>query len=147
MTTNNNFKYDLEIGQQAENLLGQLLEGSRLEVKFDRYVNDKFFIEIYRIKYDSKEKELSGLAVSQADYYALCKNNIFIIIERRDLIRLVKKKLGNRKVSEIAVSGGDGGRTYGILITISEIFQFQLDIRTYRESILVNDSESEVGIE
>ncbi|MBW3469093.1 hypothetical protein [Arthrospiribacter ruber] len=143
MKTNNNFKYDLEIGKQAENLLGQLLEGNHLEVKFDKYKNNRFFIEVFKRKGNNPDGSpkyvFSGLGVTQAEFYALMKNNIFIIIKTSDLKKLIKHKVntqGNGKLSSIAIGGGDGGRSYGVLVTVEEIIEWQANNRTYKESII-----------
>tara|TARA_R110000850_G_scaffold221286_3_gene347105 strand:+ start:145 stop:579 length:435 start_codon:yes stop_codon:yes gene_type:complete len=141
ITTNNDFKFDLEIGQGAENLLATILQDSTLEVKFDMYTNDRFFIELTSKRYNNDcgcyKEQKSGLASTEAIYYALMKNNFFMIITTRDLKDLIKakaKELGI-KINDLLKSGGDDGRTYGVLITISEITEYLAKIRTYKECI------------
>tara|TARA_R110002020_G_scaffold108015_4_gene250623 strand:+ start:3498 stop:3932 length:435 start_codon:yes stop_codon:yes gene_type:complete len=141
ITNNNNFKYDLEIGQGAENLLSTLLQDTTLEVKFDMFTNDRFFIELASKRYnkdcDCYKLQKSGLASSEAEFYALLKNNFFMILTSRNLKDLIKEKakaLGI-SVNDLLISGGDEGRTYGVLITIDEITAYLAKIRTYKECI------------
>jgi hypothetical protein len=44
-----NFEYDLKIGIDKENELAKILDDATIEVKFDRYENDRHFIEYKRI--------------------------------------------------------------------------------------------------
>ena len=65
MEFNNDFRYDLKIGQGAENFLGKLLEGDNIEVKMDRIAHKtgRIFVE-----YESRGKP-SGISTTEADYW------------------------------------------------------------------------------
>ncbi|MCH7411144.1 hypothetical protein MM239_17230 [Belliella sp. DSM 111904] len=141
ISTNNNFKYDLAIGQQSENLLAEILSDTTLEVKFDMYPNDRFFIELASKRYNSDcdchRLQKTGLASSEANYYALLKNNFFMIVSTKDLKAAIKDKAAKNgvKVIDLLVSGGDGERTKGVLMTIQEITEYLDNVRTYKECI------------
>lgn len=67
MKHNSDFRYDLKVGNEGENLLAQLLQGQRIEVKtdFGWHRTGNFYIE-----YESRGKP-SGIATSEAEWYAL----------------------------------------------------------------------------
>ena len=114
MKHNSDFKYDLSIGVQKEKQLALILgDNCTIEVKYDRYKNDRFFIEY---KYDDGQKSYNtGLSTTQADYYALAKSTYFFLIKTsvlKDKVRLFAK---NNK----PVRGGDNNTAIGFLVPIS----------------------------
>ena len=127
--TNNDFKYDLKIGQAKENELASILSDSTIEVKYDKYSNDTFFIEVCSKRFKMGKWRIveSGLSKTEATHYALIKSNITIIITTIDLMCIVSNHIKKSGLSfkENLVSGGDGMRTKGILITIEEITNYQ----------------------
>lgn len=111
-----NFEYDLRVGVGKENELAKILEDCTLEVKYDRYDNDRHFIEYKRISMDGK-MEPSGISVTKAKYYVLCKAHYFIIVSTERLKNIMRWAYGNRR----PILGGDGKRTYAIMLTEEEI--------------------------
>tara|TARA_Y100001937_G_scaffold128833_2_gene208685 strand:- start:5166 stop:5555 length:390 start_codon:yes stop_codon:yes gene_type:complete len=73
MEYNNDFKYDLKLGQEGENIIAQLLSDSTIEVKLDflAHKTDNIFIE-----YESRGK-LSGIATTESKFwfYIILKEN------------------------------------------------------------------------
>ena len=65
MKFNSDFKYDLELGQEGENLIAKLLSDSTIEVKLDfiAWRTDNIFIE-----YESRGKP-SGIYATTSDYW------------------------------------------------------------------------------
>lgn len=139
---NNDFKYDLMIGQQAENLLGSIISDSKLEVKFDKYNNDRFFIEIACKRWDTNTGDYilnhTGLSVTHSEYYVLVKENLIQIIKTIDLKNLIREKASNanKSVYELGIFGGDGKRTLGVMVTMEEVVKYAAKNRVYKESIL-----------
>ncbi|MBS9525903.1 hypothetical protein KI659_17920 [Litoribacter alkaliphilus] len=137
ITTNNTFSHDLAIGQGMENTLSEHLTDSTIEVKFDMYLNDRFFIEMFRKDFRTEAIVKTGLWTTKATHYALCKSYIKIIIETSDLKKLVKEKVKkfkeldpNFKNRQAFKCGGDGNRTFGILVTLTELTQYLVNIHT-----------------
>lgn len=112
-----NFEYDLKIGVQKENELARILDDATIEVKFDRYDNDRHFIEYKRINLRG-DVEPSGISVTKATHYALCKPHYFLIV-RTDRLKMIMKQSGKKPTI-----GGDGKRTYAIMLTESEILRW-----------------------
>lgn len=116
MKYNSDFRHDLEVGQSAENLLGQLLEGKKLEVKMDRRARKTglFFIE-----FESRGKP-SGLATTEADYWALVVEGACALIVKteslRELARVTLQKYGFK-------NGGDNNTSKGVLIKLGELMR------------------------
>lgn len=117
--SNNDFKYDLEIGVQFENELADILNNKKIEVKTDLLYEKtgNIFIEI-----KSRGKP-SGLSTTMADYYC-------IIIPDDDGSRLVmisvkslKKKLKmlRNKNKLVMIRGGDDNSSVGVLLKINDI--------------------------
>ncbi|MCH7396550.1 hypothetical protein MM236_01060 [Belliella sp. DSM 107340] len=131
MKTNNDFKYDLKVGQQKENELASILSDSTLEVKYDRYSNNLFFIEFYKKLKNGKYKR-TGLSKTEANYYALCKSNSFLIIPTSTLKNFLKsifeekKKVGFKLKDMVMITG-----TYavGIIIDLTELNNYLLKER------------------
>ena len=126
MNYNNDFKYDLALGQLGEVLIGKLLSSKTIEVKFDFgcYRTGNFYIE-----YESREKP-SGIATTQADYWMLIaasehgqrlKQNQETI-QKEDVLYAVLieterlKDLCRTKPYRIGVRGGDSNTSLGVLI-------------------------------
>jgi hypothetical protein len=112
---NNDFRYDLKIGQTYENQLSELL-GKKIEVKrdFKCLETGNIFVE-----YESRNKP-SGIATSEADYYCYWLSDYhFIMIEKDELKKLCRKYIG----TERDVLGGDMNTSKGILLPLHEFFQ------------------------
>ena len=67
MNYNNDFRYDLKVGQAKEEELGNIFNSSTIEVKYDLQAlqTNNVYVE-----YFSRGKK-SGIATSQADYWCL----------------------------------------------------------------------------
>ena len=114
MKHNNDFRYDLEVGQTYENQLSELL-GKKIEVKrdFKCLESGNIFVE-----YESRNKP-SGIATSEADYYCYWLSDYhFVMIEKDELKKLCRKYIGTKK----DVLGGDANTSKGILLPLNDFF-------------------------
>jgi len=125
MEYNNDFRHDLKVGQVAEKELGNILQDATIEVKYDQQYlrTGNFYIE-----YISRGKR-SGIATSEADYWAL-------IGELRQ-IHIIKTELLRERLREFKkycehydkpanktwqVKGGDNNTSIGFLVRLKDIF-------------------------
>jgi len=120
MNFNSDFKYDLKIGQIGEELLNNILQLKKIEVKRDSWIYKSGNIAI---EFESRNKP-SGIAKSEADYWAIIfsgeyKDETILIIKSTRLKEICRKyyKLGNIK------SMGDNNTSKSILIPITEILK------------------------
>ena len=125
MEYNNDFRHDLKVGQVAEKELGDILQNATIEVKYDQQYlrTGNFYIE-----YISRGKR-SGIATSEADYWALIGELGQIHIIRTDLLRERLKEY--KKYCEYydkpasktwQVKGGDSNTSIGFLVKLKDIF-------------------------
>lgn len=140
MKTNNTFSHDLEVGQGRENLLSQILQDSKLEVKFDRFPNTRHFIEVK--KFVNGKQEKSGLSATESEWYAICKTNYNILVETEILKRvltdiwsknsrrIIKDSRGINIIPDVFISGGDGNRSYGFLLEEEQLFKLLAKYRS-----------------
>ena len=115
MNFNNDFKFDLQVGQTYENQLAELLE-KKIEVKrdFRAMETHNIFVE-----YESRGKA-SGIATSEAEWWCYwLSEKHFVVIEKNELKILCRKYLGTRR----DVKGGDSNTSKGILLPIEELFK------------------------
>ena len=115
MKYNNDFRFDLEIGQKYETKLAELL-GKKIEVKrdFKCLETGNIFVE-----YASRNK-LSGIATSEADYYCYwLSEHHFIMIEKEKLKNICKRYLETNR----DVLGGDSNTSRGILLPLEEFIK------------------------
>lgn len=105
-----NFKYDLKLGQVAEQDLAKIFSEKTIEVKKDYLAQDtgNVFVE-----YESRNKP-SGLATTQADYYCFVIEDSFILIETTKLKDLVRPLYRTSQ----DVPGGDDYSSRGILLPL-----------------------------
>lgn len=113
MQFNNDFAFDLIVGQMAEKELAAVLQDKRIEVKSDKlaYKTGQFFVE-----YESRGKR-SGIATTQADYYCFEVRGIFILVSVPTLKIIARKYIG----TERDVKGGDSNTSKGILLPILDL--------------------------
>jgi len=114
MKYNNDFKYDLKLGQVGEKYLSSILSEKKVEVKTDFKANKtgNVFIE-----YESRNKP-SGISTSESDFYAfILSNELIILIEKEDLKKKCRKYLKTSR----DVKGGDSNTSKGILLPINEL--------------------------
>jgi len=114
MNYNNDFKYDLKIGQVKEKELGDILNNKTIEVKYDlkALITKNVYVE-----YHSRGK-LSGLSISEADFYCFCFGDTYHLIETIILKKRCRKYIGTDRDKR----GGDNNTSKGILLPISELF-------------------------
>jgi hypothetical protein len=115
MKYNNDFRFDLEIGQKYETKLAELL-GKKIEVKrdFKCLETGNIFVE-----YASRNK-LSGIATSEADYYCYWLSDYhFIMVEKEKLKNICKRYLETNR----DVLGGDSNTSRGILLPLKEFIK------------------------
>ena len=116
MKHNNDFKYDLKVGQVAEKILAELLENKTIEVKRD--LQAIYTGNIY-IEYESRKKP-SGLANSQADFYCyFITDGRMFLIETKELKELCRKYLGTDRDR----LGGDSNTSKGILLPLTDLIK------------------------
>ena len=131
MDYNNDFKYDLALGQLGEGWLGHLLSSKTIEVKFDFgcYRTGNFYIE-----YESRGK-YSGITTTQADYWFLIAASEkgqrlkmdMANIDGSDVLHAVLiptarlKQLCKTNYHRIGVAGGDNNTSVGILIKAKDL--------------------------
>ena len=134
MNWNNNhdFRYDLQLGNDAEGLAGQFLTGAKVEVKtdFQAYHTGNFFIE-----YESRGKA-SGIATTQADYYTLIACSPILRDKRRGPQRpediLYSITIPVERLKEICreyisstIGGGDNWSSKGILLPAAALLTYK----------------------
>ena len=114
MNYNNDFKYDLKVGQVAEKDLGELL-GKKIEVKRDLQAHQTG--NVY-VEYKSRGK-WSGISKTESDYYCfVIRDNRYILILTNELKEKCRKYLGTKRDK----AGGDSDTSKGILLPIKELF-------------------------
>ena len=114
MNYNNDFKYDLKVGQVKEEELGNILNYSTIEVKYDLKALKTG--NVY-VEYFSRGKQ-SGISKSKADYYCFAFGETFHLIKTSDLKDRCRKYLNTDRDRV----GGDNNTSKGILLPIKELF-------------------------
>ena len=116
MKHNNDFKYDLKIGQIKEKELADILENKKIEVKYDLQATDtgNVFVE-----YESRGKP-SGISTTESDYYCFAIGVCFVLIKTEYLKDICRTFLGSTK----DIFGGDSNSSKGILLPISAFFSY-----------------------
>jgi len=113
MKYNNDFSHDLEVGQIGEHALGQILEGTDIEVKTDlrAHRTGNVFVE-----YQSRGKP-SGIAKTNAQWWAFIISDTQIILIETEKLKEVCRELYNLS----SVVGGDNDTSSGVLVPISRL--------------------------
>lgn len=113
MEFNSDFKYDLLVGQVKEKELADIFGGKRIEVKNDLQAHrtGNIFIE-----YHSRGKN-SGIATSEAEYYCICVQELFILIPAEKLKEKCRKYINTNR----DILGGDNNTSKGILLPLSDL--------------------------
>ena len=116
MKHNNDFKYDLKLGQKGENLLANIIlsKGDTIEVKTDlqALTTGNLFIE-----YESRQKQ-SGIATTHAIWYSFVLSNTLIITISTDNLKTICREYLNTNRD---IKGGDSNTSKGILLPIKRI--------------------------
>jgi len=118
MDYNNDFKYDLKVGQVAEQELGNIFNNSTIEVKFDQQATTTG--NVY-VEYQSRGNA-SGIATSEAEYYCFAFNKPdesikFHLIKTSELKTKCRKYIKTWRDRK----GGDNNTSLGILLPTSEL--------------------------
>ncbi len=114
MDYNNDFKYDLKVGQVKEEELGKILNNSTIEVKFDLKALETG--NVY-VEYWSRGRK-SGISKTEAEYYCFAFGNTFHLIPTEELRDKCRKYIGTKRDKK----GGDSNTSKGILLPIKELF-------------------------
>ena len=123
MKHNNNFEYDLEFGQEGEDIIADMFENKKIEVKRDNWVGRTGNIAI---EYKSRGKP-SGIATTQADYWIIMfsreyQDKFMFIIEIQRLKEVTKKYFNKGSIKKM----GDSNTSSAVLIPIKEINNFAI---------------------
>lgn len=123
MKHNNNFEYDLEFGQEGEDIIADMFENKKIEVKRDNWVGRTGNIAI---EYKSRGKP-SGIATTQADYWIIMfsreyQDKFMFIIETQRLKEVTKKYFNKGSIKKM----GDSNTSSAVLIPIKEINNFAI---------------------
>lgn len=116
MKNNNDFKYDLKLGQEFENKLADIFNNKKIEVKtdFGATKTGNIFVE-----FESWDR-VSGVYKSEADYYCYIVSMDYIIFIKKDVLkRMVEEKVE----SDGYVRGGDNYSSKGALIKVADILK------------------------
>ena len=113
MKYNNDFKYDLKVGQAKEEELGKIFSDKKVEVKYDLQAlkTGNVYVEYY-----SRGKK-SGISTSEAEYYCFAFGDTFHLIGTKLLKSRCRKYIGTNRDKR----GGDSNTSKGILLPITEL--------------------------
>jgi len=115
MEFNSNFRYDLKVGQMAEQALADILQNKTIEVKRDLKfkVTGNIFIE-----FESRGKP-SGIATSEADYWCFVLDEIYILLKTQSLKELIDPLKGTDRQKR----GGDKNTSVGVLLKVTDLMK------------------------
>jgi hypothetical protein len=119
MKYNNDFKYDLKVGQVGEKYLNKILSGKKIEVKTDLQAHrtGNIFIEYY-----SRGKK-SGISTTESDWYCfVLSNEKLVLIKTSELKAICRSYINTSK----DIKGGDSNTSKGILLPIKDLFNATL---------------------
>lgn len=119
MKYNNDFRYDLKVGQVGEKYLGSILDGKKLEVKTDLQASTtgNVFVE-----YFSRGKK-GGISATEAEWYAfVISNERIILIKTLELKSICRKYIGTNR----DIYGGDSNTSKGILLPLKDLYNATL---------------------
>lgn len=114
MNYNNDFKFDLKVGQVKEKELGNILNDKTIEVKFDLKALETN--NVY-VEYENRNKP-SGISTTLSEYYCFAFGSTYHLIETKILKERCRKYLNTNRDKK----GGDNNTSKGILLPINELF-------------------------
>lgn len=114
MQYNNDFRYDLQVGQAKEKELGDIINDKTIEVKYDLQALDTG--NVY-VEYFSRGKP-SGISTSIAEYYCFCFGETYHLISTKTLKEKCRVHLATVRDKE----GGDNNTSKGILLPLFDLF-------------------------
>ena len=114
MNYNNDFKYDLKIGQAKEIELGNIFNDKTIEVKYDLQAlrTGNVYVEYY------SRGKLSGISTSESNYYCFCFGATYHLIATDELKNRCRQYLGTSRDKK----GGDNNTSKGILLPLKDLF-------------------------
>ena len=115
MNFNNDFKYDLKVGQIKEKEVHEMLSNKTIEVKHDLQA---IRTQNVYIEYESRGKN-SGLSNTQAQYYCLAFGNGLHFIKTQHLKELCREYYKTDR----DIKGGDNNTSKGILLPIKDLLK------------------------
>jgi len=123
MNYNGDFRYDLEVGQEGERMVGELFKNKKLEVKRDSWVGRTGNIAI---EFKSRNKA-SGIMTTQADYWVFIfskeyQDKVMLIVETERLKEVTREYAIKGSIKEM----GDDNTSMAVLIPIKEISNFAI---------------------
>lgn len=123
MDYNSDFRYDLEVGQEGERMVGELFKNKKLEVKRDSWVGRTGNIAI---EFKSRNKA-SGIMTTQADYWVFIfskeyQDKVMLIVETERLKEVTREYAIKGSIKEM----GDDNTSMAVLIPIKEISNFAI---------------------
>lgn len=116
-----NFRFDLKVGQVAEEALAEIFENAKVEVKRDLKASTtgNLFIE-----YKSRGKD-SGITTSEAEYWCFALEDVFIIT-KADYLKTLIEPLKNTKAD---VRGGDKNTSRGVLLPLRHLTNYTYETK------------------
>jgi len=122
MEYNNDFRYDLKLGQEGEKLVASIFTNPTIEVKTDSWIYKTGNVAI---EYESRGKP-SGIATTQAAYWTIVfsggyNNQVIITIETERLKRIARKYLKKGKTKAV----GDSNTSLVVLIPATKLIELK----------------------
>lgn len=124
MKWNNDFRYDLMLGQIKEKQVANILQNKKIEVKTDYLAHKTGNIAI---EYESRGNP-SGIATTEADYYiyiiphALIADTM-LILNVKELKKITRLYYKINRVCPM----GDDNTSMAVLIPIDRLFKINID--------------------
>lgn len=118
MAKNSSFDLDFSFGRKGETLVEELLTGGyTVEVKRDRKwaMTNNLYIETRCYYVKSKQWEASGLAVTEADYWAFVLENS-VLLTPTNVLRFATAEYGRPITCDIPPN-----QSSGYLITVDDL--------------------------
>ena len=124
MEYNNDFKYDLLLGQIREKQIAKILKNKSIEIKSEEN-NGWVKSGNIAIEINSRGKP-SGLSTTQADYWWHClqinDEDVAHIVFPVDKLRKLVEKMFHNETAKV-VKGGDNNTSDLVLLPLSTLFK------------------------
>ncbi|MBN2661562.1 MAG: hypothetical protein JXR54_09875 [Tannerellaceae bacterium] len=120
MQYNNDFKYDLKVGNVAEKKLSEILSKKKIEVKIDRWAQVTGNIAV---EFESRGKP-SGITTTKADYWCFVievksKQDLMILVETKKLKDVARRYWDLGRIKRM----GDNNTSMAVLVPYKEIIE------------------------
>ena len=123
MKHNSDFRFDLDIGVEAEGEFGAIINDKKVEVKYDRKAHQTGNVYIEYMYKDAP----SGISHTESDVYCYKLNDTFMILNTEVLKGKMKRwrqkceAEGRLPQDTWQVKGGDSNKSVGMLIPIEQL--------------------------